>query len=314
MLLCTLVLSSPLCLQERVLQARKLNATKRQELLFKRMAALQEVLEGARPLVRALKEERKARVSICYCCWGWGSYKQMSFTENVTSTLQNSQGGSEGRGEHLFLTFTTVQQSCVFGAAVLVGAWGGCLGPWATTLHFRHQPALLVVLRCQQTKKGSTTSTKVSRLLDAALGESIHKQPAKSLESALQAFDDITGSSSSSSSSSSSAAAQAQALAQQQLAAEPWVANWTILLSRARATLASSLLLGGELGESGGSSGVGSSDSAEAAAELEQELQALRQKEKAEAGECVCALFRFVLVCIPGAGEGFGGTAAAAVG
>jgi hypothetical protein len=55
------------CVQERVLQARKLNATKRQELLFKRMAALQEVLEGARPLVRALKEERKARVSIQ--CW-----------------------------------------------------------------------------------------------------------------------------------------------------------------------------------------------------------------------------------------------------
>jgi hypothetical protein len=39
------------------------------------------------------------------------------------------------------------------------------------------------------------------------------------------------------------------------------------------------------LGESSGSGGVSSSDAADAAAELEKELQDLRQKEEAEAGE-----------------------------
>jgi hypothetical protein len=47
-----------------VLQARELNAQKQQELILKRVAAIQEVLEAARPLVKALKDERKARVSM----------------------------------------------------------------------------------------------------------------------------------------------------------------------------------------------------------------------------------------------------------
>lgn len=50
-------------MQDRALQARELNAQKQKELLFKRVAAIQEVLAAARPLVKALKDERKARVS-----------------------------------------------------------------------------------------------------------------------------------------------------------------------------------------------------------------------------------------------------------
>lgn len=45
-----------------MLQARELNTQKQQELLLKRVSAIQEVLAAARPLVRALKAERKARV------------------------------------------------------------------------------------------------------------------------------------------------------------------------------------------------------------------------------------------------------------
>jgi len=45
-----------------VLQAKELNLQKQQELAFKRIAAIQQVLEGARPLLKALKLERKARV------------------------------------------------------------------------------------------------------------------------------------------------------------------------------------------------------------------------------------------------------------
>jgi hypothetical protein len=58
-----------------VLQARELNAQKQKELIVKRVAAIQEVLEAARPLVKALKDERKARVSLhsesCSLGAGW---------------------------------------------------------------------------------------------------------------------------------------------------------------------------------------------------------------------------------------------------
>jgi hypothetical protein len=129
----------------------------------------------------------------------------------------------------------------------------------------------------------------VSRLLDAALGESAVKQPTKTLESALAAFEDLTGSSSSSSSSSSSQQQQQQRLLADAQFAEPWVRAWTQLLSRARSKLAKSLLLGESVGSSSGSSS--SSSSAEAAAELEQELEVLRAKEAAAAGEYWGCLF-----------------------
>jgi hypothetical protein len=114
--------------------------------------------------------------------------------------------------------------------------------------------------------------------LDAALGESSVKRPAKSLESALAAFDDLTGNK-----PSTLQQQQRQSMANLQFA-EPWVRTWAQLLSRARAKLASSLLIGDD------SSVAGSSSAAEAAAELELELQALRKKEAAAAGERVTGL------------------------
>jgi hypothetical protein len=63
-----------------VLQARELNTMKQRELQWKRVTAIQEVLGAARPLLKALKEEHKARVSVdsdaprmycvpCACSW-----------------------------------------------------------------------------------------------------------------------------------------------------------------------------------------------------------------------------------------------------
>jgi hypothetical protein len=129
-----------------------------------------------------------------------------------------------------------------------------------------------------QIKKGSGTHTKVSRMLDTALGESAFKQPSKKLETALEAFEALT------SSSSSSAAPQQQRQQVDPNLAEPWVRTWTQLLTRARATLASSILLGDDRHIDGSSRGDIDVDStAEAAAEMEAELQALRKKEAAAA-------------------------------
>jgi hypothetical protein len=136
-------------------------------------------------------------------------------------------------------------------------------------------PNPLLHLR-NQIKKGSNTQTKVSRLLDAALGESAVKRPAKSLESALAAFDDLTGKAP----ATLQQQQQRQAMADLQFA-EPWVRTWAQLLSRARAKLASSLLIGDD------SSAANNSSATEAAAELERELQALRKKAAAAAGERV---------------------------
>lgn len=62
-ILSTLLLSPR---QARVLQAKELNTEKQQSLAFQRIAAIQEVLEAARPVVKALKLERKARVGCIF--------------------------------------------------------------------------------------------------------------------------------------------------------------------------------------------------------------------------------------------------------